>query len=223
MLENKLEYNIEHNSSTDGARLSVSPHRAELFLERLANLDSTDEKKARTFAERFSDLLPTHAHPARPTGNNFMSLARAVGFPPGYLLDKVQPLLQSIWKEPVPLVKEASLMMLVGTYMKACTPSDWDAASGWMPARETWGLFQSPDRFLMVLLYASKHIHLLRYCANPQCKEPYFVARRGSQIYCSSPCAAPAQKEAKLKWWNDHGDARRKKSRKKRGKHAKAT
>jgi hypothetical protein len=121
------------------------------------------------------------------------------------------------------LLKEAGLMMLTGTYMKACTPSDWDPASGWMPARETWSLFQSPDRFLMVLLYASKHVHLLRYCANPECKEPYFVARRRSRTYCSSPCAEPAQREAKLKWWSDHGDARRKKSRKGRGKHAKAT
>jgi len=78
--------------------------------------------------------------------------------------------------------------------------------------------------FLGVLLYALKHAHLLRFCANPTCKEPFFVARRGSQIYCSSECAKPAQKEAKLKWWNEYGAERRKKSSgKKKGKHAKAT
>jgi len=78
--------------------------------------------------------------------------------------------------------------------------------------------------FLGVLLYALKHSHLLRFCANPTCKEPFFVARRGSQIYCGSECAKPAQKEAKLKWWNEYGAERRQRQLgKKRGKNAKAT
>jgi hypothetical protein len=120
---------------------------------------------------------------------------------------EAQPMLRQIWKEPAPLLKEAGFMRLAAAYME----EHGSGAIGW-----------PPDRFLTVLIYALKHVHLLRYCANPECKEPYFVARRGSQIYCSSPCATPAQKEAKLNWWREHGDARRKKSRKRRGKHAKA-
>ncbi len=82
------------------------------------------------------------------------------------------------------------------------------------------------DGFLMALVYAFKHVHLLRYCANPDCKEPYFVARRASQVFCSGPCAKPAQQEAKRNWWNEHGEAARRKrlQKKRRGKqqHAKA-
>jgi hypothetical protein len=174
-----------------------------------------------TFAERFTDLLPTRA---QPTGIELMALPGGVGFPPGDLLDQVQPRLRNIWKEPAPLLKEAGLMILAAAYMKECSPPQGEPDYGWATSPlEQLGLScGGPDRFLMVLLYALKHVHLLRYCANPECKEPYFVARRGSQIYCSAPCATPAQKEAKLKWWNAHGNASRKKSRKQRGKHAKA-
>jgi hypothetical protein len=137
---------------------------------------------------------------------------------------RFQPELRNIWKEPAPLLKEAGLMMLAAAYMKECAPLAWAKNPAHvLEFMESRGMSSGPDRFLMVLLYALKHAHLLRYCANPECKEPYFVARRGSQIYCSSPCAAPAQKKAKLKWWGEHGDARRKKSRKRRGKNAKAT
>lgn len=117
-------------------------------------------------------------------------------------------MIREIWKEPDVQIKEWGFMRLAGTYMIEHTKKVGPVG---------------PDGFLLVLLYALKHVRLLRYCANPGCKEPYFVARRSSQFYCSSPCAKPAQKEAKLKWWYDHGDARRKKPRKTRGKHAEAT
>ena len=41
----------------------------------------------------------------------------------------------------------------------------------------------------------------LRYCRNKQCANPYFVAVRRDQLYCSRDCAAPAKRKAKLKWW----------------------
>jgi hypothetical protein len=41
----------------------------------------------------------------------------------------------------------------------------------------------------------------LRCCRNNRCAAPYFVALRRDQLYCSSECAAPAKRAAKLKWW----------------------
>lgn len=227
-------------SSTEIARLSVPRRRAELFLERLANLDignageaavsSDDEarfdRRVKVFIETFSDLLPTCGAVLNPeTSGSQNALGNPdLADPNRFLAHDAWPLIRSIWREPAPLLREAGLMILAGKYMNVC------GVHGLVrETRARYGLGSrdelSPgfDGFLMVLLHAVKHVHLLRYCANPECKEPYFVARRGSQIYCSSPCAEPAQREAKSKWWREHGDARRKKSRKGKGKHAKAT
>ena len=170
----------------------------ELFLERLANLDSGNERRTKVFVESFGDLLPS------PTHSKDSQLTEVES--------TMQFWLQEIWKEPSPLLKEARLMVLAGYEQRRQVETALEEG------RDT-----RLTLFLMVLLYAVKHAHLLRYCANPTCKEPYFVARRGSQIYCSSPCAKPAQKEAKMKWWNEHGVKRREKSRGKKVKHAKAT
>ncbi len=123
-----------------------------------------------------------------------------------YLFRDAQPLLRAAWRDPATDVKESTLLMLAGDYMHQ---------------RGTQGL--TMDGFLRVLLYALKHVHLLRYCANPDCKEPYFVGGRASQVFCSEPCAMPAQREAKKRWWDEHGQAARRKRtrRQRRGAHAK--
>ncbi len=43
------------------------------------------------------------------------------------------------------------------------------------------------------------------YCQNPVCHTPYFLATKLGQRFCSSPCARPAQQEAKRRWWTNHG------------------
>lgn len=43
----------------------------------------------------------------------------------------------------------------------------------------------------------------LRYCQNPDCPAPRFIARRKDQVYCSSDCAALL---AKRRWWAKHGE-----------------
>jgi len=113
-------------------------------------------------------------------------------------------------------------MMLAAAYMKGCSPLAWTEISAFPPGvlriLAALGVPRGTDGFLMVLLYALKHVHLLRYCANPDCKEPYFVARRASQVFCSGPCAKTAQREAKKRWWDKHGEAaRRKRLGKKKG------
>lgn len=200
-------------SSNELAELSVPSHRAELFLERLANLDCSDKRKVQTFEERFEDLLP--AHEAR-----LMFVQRLFDKDANFLRNRIQAQLRSIWKEPAPLLKKSGIMVLAASYMKECELSAEERTGD--PAEEIARmLFKYPDKFLTVLIYAVEHVHLLRYCANPECKEPYFVARRGSQVYCSSPCAKPAQVQAKLKWWREHGNERRRKAQRKRRKHAK--
>jgi hypothetical protein len=210
------------NSSTELARLSVGPQRAALFLERLANLDVADSSKLWSFAERFEDILPKNA-PEPTLGHIPDDFFRRFGVRSRFL-KQAQEQLRALWREQAPLLKEANLMILAGRYMQECQPP---AGTEGIPVdmRGILGLTRGPDRFLMVLLYALKHVHLLRYCANPDCREPYFVAQRASQIYCGGPCAAPAQREYKIRWWREYGAARRKKLSKKQrgsgGQHAK--
>lgn len=210
-------------SSKELATLSVPPRRAELFLERLANLDATNEKKVWGFAERFRDLLPKIGGGVPALGSSLISTEPSKVLAASLPFVELQPALRHVWKESVPTMKEAGLMFIAGDYMKISAQSiavgNLNRELGFIVRTDFAAV---PDKFLMVLLYTLKHVHLLRYCANPDCKEPYFVAGRASQIFCSEPCAAPAQKEAKLKWWNQHGPAWRKKSHKRRGKHAKA-
>lgn len=44
----------------------------------------------------------------------------------------------------------------------------------------------------------------MKFCANPECKRPYFITTRRDQKYCSDECAAPAKREAKRRWWAEH-------------------
>jgi hypothetical protein len=227
MHDNQVKSISSNYSSNELARLSVPPERAELFLERWANLDITNvevyARRRRAFRKTFADLLPSHTArlipPEKMTLKDYMDRT-LIGDKEYFIWAEAQPMLRRIWKEPAPLLKEAGMMMLAATYMKECELSGETIANA--PYGAFMGFISGPDKFLIVLLHALKHVHLLRYCANPECKEPYFVARRGSQIYCSSPCAKPAQTEAKLKWWREHGAKRRKKARTKRGKNAKA-
>ena len=45
---------------------------------------------------------------------------------------------------------------------------------------------------------------MLRVCRNRDCPAPYFVASRRDQRYCSTECAAPAKRAAKLRSWHKH-------------------
>ncbi len=63
-------------------------------------------------------------------------------------------------------------------------------------------------RLLLLELLSIDRDHL-RKCARPDCPNPYFVAARWKQIYCSEPCAVWAQKASKRKWWSEKGDPER--------------
>jgi hypothetical protein len=62
--------------------------------------------------------------------------------------------------------------------------------------------------------FLPKLIRRARRCANPSCQVlPYFLAEKNSRKFCSETCSIPAQRAAKLRWWNKH---RKTKHRRKR-------
>jgi hypothetical protein len=74
---------------------------------------------------------------------------------------------------------------------------------------------KAPTRTELLLLHFTRWSDLTRYCDNPECSSPYFIARDPRQKYCSDACAKPAQRECKRNWWAKHGRQQRatKKSR----------
>jgi hypothetical protein len=56
----------------------------------------------------------------------------------------------------------------------------------------------------------------LKRCGNPGCKDPFFIAQKGKQSYCSPECAGVAQKEYKRRWWKNSGTSWRESRRKRK-------
>lgn len=54
-----------------------------------------------------------------------------------------------------------------------------------------------------------KYSAFMRFCKNPDCPTPYFIAKRLTQRYCGLDCVNAIQKERKLDWWNRVGSKRR--------------
>jgi hypothetical protein len=199
-LDIKRESLSSRKTITDTASLYVSPRQAEPFLERWVNLDVGNPGKVEQFRKRFAGLLPRFS-----TLDFSLRAITSSEKADVYFWVHARTQLRALWEQPNLLHKKKMLLLLAASYMEECVEQGEE------------------DRFPLVLLYAIEHAHLLRYCLNPKCAEPYFVARRGSQIYCSEPCAEPAKREAKLRWWHQHRANRRAKTRKKRGKHAQTT
>jgi hypothetical protein len=61
----------------------------------------------------------------------------------------------------------------------------------------------------VLALACVRHADCFGICRNDKCVAPYFFKRRRDQRYCSKDCSWPAQKAAKLRWWNKHGNRSR--------------
>jgi len=64
----------------------------------------------------------------------------------------------------------------------------------------------------VLALACVRHSDRFGICRNDQCAAPYFFRRRRDQRFCSQDCAWPAQKAAKLRWWNKQGRRNRSKN-----------
>lgn len=53
----------------------------------------------------------------------------------------------------------------------------------------------------------------MRFCRNQECDTPFFIAKSKASKYCDPDCALPAQRAAKLRWWNEHGKSQHRKGK----------
>lgn len=67
------------------------------------------------------------------------------------------------------------------------------------------GTLHPPDRTEQLLLQLVRVSELTRFCENPECDAPYFIAKKRNQKYCSELCVGFGQREHKQRWWAEHG------------------
>ena len=95
-------------------------------------------------------------------------------------------------------------------------PNQWTAVWRWvflqMLAAKMAGLEPDPTEpplwspFEVSMLYFHGNWHRAVHCGNPSCAAPYFFATKKGQKYCTDLCAEYGQREAKKRWWTEHGD-----------------
>lgn len=135
---------------------------------------------------------------------------------PDYWLDLIMRLrtrLAEAWRAPTVLAREISILRLIGIYLYTGEEPRFVDSKFVHYNEDYWAVEAASqvDAFVLVLLRALHVFDRMRYCPNPECPAPYFIAIRRSQKYCSDACALPAQREFKRKWWQEHGSTWRKK------------
>ena len=124
-----------------------------------------------------------------------------------YWILPLRATLRAIWRAPDRRTKEWGMFRISqdffsqgqGDLIHAPLDGSFDLLLVMKPRSRT-------ERLILELL---KWSELTRYCDNPDCPAPFFIASRTSQKYCSRDCAEPAQRECKRRWWARHGTQRR--------------
>jgi hypothetical protein len=190
------------------------------FLVESANLDweNLTQDAAKRYYLKYTDLLPslnkavlkktgenslTARNPHSPLGVGALVMSTPLklsrpGSPdihfdlgPARMLAE---LLKDAWKQPTSLSRELKIFCLQRDLL------------GLHALREDPVESFKTDKLMFLILRAVFLAEKMRYCANPECPAPYFLAKRRSQKYCTQECALPAQREFKKAWWAEHGE-----------------
>ena len=81
---------------------------------------------------------------------------------------------------------------------------------------------QGENLHAMLIQGVFEHWGHFKYCANPGCATPFFIAKRKDQMVCDAEiCKAEKQREHARKWWNENRAKKSQKPTKVTGKSAK--
>lgn len=187
--------------------MQLSATKTEEFLRELANLHDTGFKK---FSARYSLLIPsepvgdaklsTTSKPAGETTSTLEQELTAEEVRRAFYLS-LHERVQMVWHAPDLRRKRYGVFL---TWYWALLHSDILAADFLLKVPSV--LLLPPLGPLEIALdYLLLNSDRTRFCLNPDCPAPYFFAKRRSQKYCSEDCAQLAKREAKLRWWKEHG------------------
>jgi hypothetical protein len=137
------------------------------------------------------------------------------------LLVKIKADLRRAWNEPDARHREWYLFQLRRIYHESNfrqqhkkdylhIEAEPKTANEWMLQ---WNAFVSIQRdlanpppltaFEAAIFHCQQIATRAKYCSNPDCPAPYFIAKKPWQKYCSEVCAARGNREAKRKWWHE--------------------
>jgi hypothetical protein len=198
----------------------VDQPRVERFLQELLNLKFANEQARSRFEKRFGDLIPTNI--LFGINQKMYSIVISENSP-FEALHRLRMHLAEAWRAPTVLAREISLVRIIGRYLE--TPEEPRLVD--VPAHlyneDYWAQEEESriDSCALALVRTLSLADLMRYCPNPSCPAPYFIAKKGRQKYCSEECAAPAQREFKKSWWAEHGKEWRQKRKPKQARKSK--
>jgi hypothetical protein len=168
-------------------------------------------------AEQAERLLFDWANLKRQDAPHFMKHYRNLLADVSKSLFSYQALLRKAWAAPNSRDRSWYVFMLRHSYAfemrrQAMAHSDQQLTNPNLPPEQiallTEMLSAPPDISPLeaALYYLQENVgELAKQCRNVGCKNPYFIADKPWQKYCSPDCAAPATREAKRKWWHARG------------------
>ncbi len=178
----------------------LSSAKLESFLAELANMNDAPASAER-FSRRFSEfqLFDVPFRAFSPTPGEETQEERS------WLL-QLRAIIQAIWTQPDARRREWN-----GAVLRTLLAMP--------PINDMKSKFRAGDSLAMILPeplpespietamdYLLKSHQKARKCENPECPAPYFFGLKASQRYCGEACAEHGQREAKRRWWNEHGD-----------------
>ncbi|MDT8071207.1 MAG: hypothetical protein ROO76_23875 [Terriglobia bacterium] len=105
--------------------------------------------------------------------------------------------LRLIWSDPDSRSRQWRLFAIRALYANFIEP------------KRDFTVIPAASPFDDAMVYLDRHHEQFRYCKNPECHTPYYIAQtRKPTKYCSSICAGPAKREAKLRWWHNRPEAK---------------
>jgi hypothetical protein len=207
----------------------ISSDRAERLVTSLANADLPDSQPA---TNRDSALLRRLRAQTQKYWPDLWELGNECAVE---ILRKVRQYLQAFWKTQDPHDRDWYLYRARESYWlsrvdqlnpnvtrlrqefdKAATADEAREASSWLNINIGWALDKAPARtpFEESLFHLQGIAGKTRFCPNPQCQAPYFIATKKGQKFCSPGCARPTLLQSKRNYWKDkHGGLNEQKKR----------
>jgi hypothetical protein len=202
--------NSSKNKSSKMVRISAT--RAQRFALYLANLRD-DPVAAKRFEETFRDLLPIRGYEP----GQFQVVKGDSAAHEGLNDVEFAPLPDYLWRlrEKLRLAFDSSDLRTRRWRIERLKHDALKQLDRRFLAPDAFSLtLPPPSSYERVLEYLGRWADRFRICANEFCPARYFIAPYRSQKFCGKDCSGPAQREAKRKWWADHGEERRRKRKK---------
>jgi hypothetical protein len=136
-----------------------------------------------------------------------------------FLMWQMREALREIWRGSSKRLRDVLIDVMVQSLDELIGDKDSEAGSP-PQLKLDWHrgefVYTPQSKFQGAVYQLFRRSALAKFCANPDCPAPYFIAGRTTQQYCSEKCSGVLQRTQKLRWWKEHGSEWRRASARKR-------